>query len=98
VLSYGLAIRHELRGTGVTVTVLSPGVVKTDFHRVAGHEDNAFKKRTGMDAGPVAAAAVKGMLRGKAEVVPGFVNKTRVFTTRLAPRPMQAAMAGSLMT
>ena len=98
VLSYGLAIRHELRDTGVTVTVLSPGVVRTDFHRVAGHEDNRFKKRTGMDAAPVAAAAVKGLLRGKAEVVPGFINKTLVFTTRLAPRPMQAAMAGALMT
>jgi len=98
VLSYGLAIRRELRGTGVSVTVLSPGVVRTDFHRVAGHEDNRFKERTGMEAAPVAAAAVQGLMRGKAEVVPGLINKTLVFTTRLAPRPMQAAMAAQLMT
>ena len=97
VLSYGLAIRHELKGTGVTVSVLSPGVVRTEFHRVAGHEKNRFKERTGMDAAPVARAAVKGLLRGKAQIVPGFVNKTLAFTTRLAPRPMQAAMAGGLM-
>jgi hypothetical protein len=79
------------------VTVLSPGVVKTDFHRVAGHVDNRFKERTGMEAAPVARAAVRGLLRGKAEVVPGFVNKTLVFTTRLMPRPSQAALAGSFM-
>ncbi len=98
VLSYGVAIRHELRGTGVSVSVLSPGVVRTEFHRVAGHEQNRFKERTGMDAVPVARAAVRGLLRGKAEIVPGFVNKTLAFTTRLAPRPMQAAMAGGLMS
>ncbi len=97
VLSYGIAIRHELRGTGVGVTVLCPGVVRTDFHRVAGHEKNRFKERTGMDVAPVASAAVRGLLRGKAEVVPGFLNKMLAFTTRLAPRPLQASMAGGLM-
>ena len=98
VLSYGVAIRHELRGTGVMVSVLSPGVVRTEFHKVAGHEKNRFKERTGMDAAPVARAAVRGLLRGRAQIVPGFVNKTLAFTTRLAPRPMQAAMAGGLMS
>jgi hypothetical protein len=98
VLSYGVAIRHELKGTGVTVSVLSPGVVRTAFHRVAGHEENRFKERTGMDAEPVARAAVRGLLRHKAQIVPGFVNKILAFTTRLAPRPMQAAMAGGLMS
>jgi hypothetical protein len=97
VMSYGLAVRHELKGSGVTVTVLSPGAVKTAFHRVAGHEKNRFKERTGMEAATVGRAAVLGMLRGKAEVVPGFVTKLLVFSTRLVPRPVQAAMAGGLM-
>ena len=98
VVSYGLAVRHELRGTGVTVTVLSPGVVKTEFHAVAGHTENRFKERTGMEAGPVGRAAVRGMLRGKAEVVPGFLTKVLVFSTRLAPRPFLARMSGGLMS
>jgi short-subunit dehydrogenase len=51
-----------------------------------------------MDAAPVASAAVRGLLRGKAEIVPGFVNKMLAFTTRLAPRPLQAAMAAGLMS
>jgi uncharacterized protein len=98
VLSYGLAVRHELKGSGVTVTILSPGVVKTAFHRVAGHEANRFKARTGMEAAPVGRAAVRGMLRGSAEVVPGLLTKLLVFGTRLIPRSAQAAMAGGLMS
>ena len=97
-MSYGLAVRHELRGTGVTVTVLSPGVVKTEFHAVAGHTSNRFKERTGMEAGPVGRAAIRGLLRGKAEVVPGLLTKILVFSTRLAPRPVLASMSGGLMS
>jgi hypothetical protein len=98
VVSYGLAVRHELRGTGVTVTVLSPGVVKTGFHEVAGHTKNRFKERTGMESGPVGRAAVRGLLRGKAEVVPGVVTKILVFSTRLFPRQFLASMSGGLMS
>jgi uncharacterized protein len=98
VLSYGLAVRHELRGTGVTVTALSPGVVKTEFHAVAGHTRNRFKERTGMEAGPVGRAAIRGLLRGKAEVVPGLLTKILVFGTRLAPRSVLASMSGGLMS
>jgi len=98
VLSYGHAIRRELAGTGVSVTVLSPGVTRTEFHRVAGHESNAFKRATMMEAVPVARAAIRALLRGKAEIVTGFVNKALVFSVRLVPRTAQAAMAARLMS
>jgi uncharacterized protein len=97
VLSYGHAVRRELRGTGVTVTVLSPGVTRTEFHRVAGHESNPFKRATIMDASPVAKAAVAALLRGRAEIVTGLVNKALVFSVRFLPRTAQAAMAARVM-
>jgi len=97
VLSYGHAIRRELRGTGVTVTVLSPGVTRTEFHKVAGQVTNRFKAVTMMEVGPVARAATRALLRGRAEIVTGFINKVLVFTIRLVPRAAAAAMAQRLM-
>jgi hypothetical protein len=97
VLNYGLAIRRELRGTGITVTVLSPGVTRTDFHRISGHETNAFKAATMMEVTPVAQVAVRSLLRGKAEVVPGLLNKSLIFAIRFTPRTLAAAIAARLM-
>jgi short-subunit dehydrogenase len=98
VLSYGHAIRRELRGSGVTVTVLSPGVTRTEFHRVAGHTDNPFKAATMMEAAPVARAATRALLGRKAEIVTGLVNKLLTFSVRFVPRTLQAAMAARLMS
>jgi short-subunit dehydrogenase len=98
VLSYGVAIRQELRGTGVSVTVLSPGVTRTEFHKVAGHEDNAFKRVTMMEAPAVAKAAVEALLRGRAIVMPGALNRALAFSAALVPRTTQAAMAQRLMS
>jgi hypothetical protein len=97
VLSYGLAIRRELRGTGVIVTVLSPGVTRTDFHKISGLETNAFKQATMMEVAPVAKAAIQGLLRGKAEIVPGLLNKAMVFLTRFTPRTAMASIAARAM-
>jgi short-subunit dehydrogenase len=97
VLSYGHAIRRELRGTGVTVTVLSPGVTQTEFHRISGLETNAFKRATMMEAAPVARHAVRALLRGRAEVVTGALNKIMAFSARLMPRTLAAGIAARAM-
>ncbi|HTP58823.1 MAG TPA: SDR family oxidoreductase [Spirochaetia bacterium] len=97
VLNYGHAIRRELKGTGVTVTVLSPGVTRTDFHRISGLESNPFKRATMMEVAPVAKAGVRALLRGKAEIVTGFVNKLMVFLTRFTPRTLSASIAARMM-
>ena len=97
-MSYGLAVRHELRGTGVTVTVLSPGVVKTEFHAVAGRTSNRFKERTGTKRARSGGRRSAGSSAGKPKVVPGLLTKILVFSTRLAPRPVLASMSGGLMS
>lgn len=40
--SFGHALREELRDTGVTLTILHPGAVATDFHARAGMGDTKF--------------------------------------------------------
>jgi uncharacterized protein len=98
VLSYGHAIRRELRGTGITVTVLSPGVTRTEFHRISGLETNAFKRATMMEAAPVARVAIRALLRGQAEIVTGFANKAMAFAARLVPRTLAAGIAARTMS
>ncbi|HUO47542.1 MAG TPA: SDR family oxidoreductase [Acidimicrobiales bacterium] len=89
VLSYSQALQGEVRGTGVTVTVLCPGPVKTEFDQVAGFgesfEDLAPKV---MIVAPehVAAAAVDGLDRGRSVVIPGPANAVLAQAARLVPR------------
>ncbi len=85
VLSFTEALADELSGTGVTVTAFCPGPVKTLFQERSGTADireNAFA----MDAAKAAAAAYRGLMRGKTLVVPGAMNKLLAFLVRLAPR------------
>jgi uncharacterized protein len=89
VLSYSQGLQGELRGSGVTVTVLCPGPVKTEFDQVAGFgesfEDLAPKV---MIVAPehVAAAAVDGLDRGRSVVIPGAANAVLAQVAHLTPR------------
>lgn len=94
VLHWSLALRNELAGTGVTATCLCPGPTRTGFQQAAGMiESPLFKTFHTMDADTVARVGYRGMLRGKAVVVPGFLNKLGAFGTRLIPRTLAARIA-----
>ncbi len=89
IFSFSTALRSELKDTGVSVTVLCPGVVQTEFRVRAGIED---KKNSGMAAKDVARIAFEETMRGKHIVIPGFVNKLFVFFSRHLPYKMQTAL------
>lgn len=98
VMSFSIALRHELRGSGVSSSVLCPGVTYTGFQKAAGHErQGAFMKMTGMESPKVARIAVQGMLGGKALIIPGFSNKLSAMMTRLISRNAAASVAASAM-
>jgi short-subunit dehydrogenase len=93
VISFSEAIGNELRGTGVTVTVLCPGPTRTGFADRAGMQDsNMFQSPNVMSAERVAAAGYRGMLRGRAIVIPGLANKLLVQSIRIAPRRLLRAI------
>ncbi len=85
----GLAasLREELRPWGVSVTCLAPGAVATGLYDCAGGPA-AAAARAGLlgDPARVARAAVRGMLRGRALVLPGTSAKLMATATALTPR------------
>jgi uncharacterized protein len=88
VLSFSEALAEELVGTGVSATALCPGVVPTGFQATAEISDDMplLKSPGAKSAEYVAAAAYKGMMRGRRIVIPGVLNKLGMQAGRLSPR------------
>ena len=86
VLSFSEALGDELRNTGVTVTTLCPGPTQTAFQRVAGMQKSRLVQGATMAASDVAEAGYRGMLAGRAVVIPGATNRMVPGLVRLLPR------------
>jgi len=97
VLLLGEALHQELAPRGVSVTTVSPGTTATSFAAIAGEKSSPLLKALRMKPQVVAKTAVLAAMRGKASVVPGFLNKVNVFTDRLMPRSMQRMVFGKVM-
>lgn len=92
--SFAEAIRHELDGTGVTVTSLMPGPTDTPFFERADMEDT--RVATGPKDSPdeVAAAGFEALVAGRAHVVPGSLrNKVMAAGSGVIPDVMAAKVA-----
>lgn len=98
VLRLGQALHYELRGTGVSCTVVSPGPARTEFLDVAGQQPTLYQRLTMMDADRVAEVGVRALLRGRSSVVPGWLNAVTAWTQRFLPTRLAAAIAHRAMT
>lgn len=98
VLSHGEALNYELRNTGVSVTVVSPGVTASEFLQVAGQRASLYQRLVMMQSQDVARIGVEAMLKRKPSVVPGLANALTAFSMRFIPRRLQAAIAYRSMT
>ena len=98
VLNFTRGIRHELRKTSVSVTVICPGATDTNFNDSANIGDKARKAaaKVAMTPEEVAKVSVNAMLAKKAEVVPGFVNKLGKFLAWLAPKSLTENIASGI--
>ena len=93
ILSFSEAIANELKGTGVTVTVLCPGQTKTSFQEVVSEGNKTNKISFNIaTASKVAEYGYKAMMRGKTLAIPGVTNKILSFLPRILPRKIATAV------
>lgn len=87
----------ELKDSTVSVTLLAPGSVNTDFVRRSGmyHMEEMATKMS-MEPQAVAEIAIKGLLSGKKEIVPGLPNQFAAVMVRLLPKSFIEKMIGSI--
>jgi short-subunit dehydrogenase len=90
VLSYTRSLSAELKGTGVTPTVLCPGPVDTGFGEAAGfgkdEAEDALPAFMWVSAADVARTAVDGMDKGTLVVIPGLANRAGAAFAHLMPK------------
>jgi short-subunit dehydrogenase len=88
VLSFSDALHEELRGSGVTVTSVCPGPVRTEFGEAGGFggADERIPDRLWLDADKVAEDAVDALEKGDRVVVPGARNQIAALYGQHLPR------------
>ena len=97
VLSLSRAMSSELKGTGVSVTALCPGYVQTGFQEVSGMKLTGVELWSAMRVDRVAKIAVRAMLNGRREVIPGFVNWGVPLLGRVLPIRLQLMIVKTML-
>ncbi len=95
VRDFSEALAHELAGTQVSVTCLCPGGTQTEFFEHSGQTLGAIARATTLSAQAVARKSLRAMLRGRRNIVTGWMNVITCFLMRFIPR--RAAAAGSVV-
>ncbi len=99
VLSLSESLAEELRGTGVTVTALCPGITATNMLTQAAGANDKLKQLPGFlvaDVQDVAQQAFAACMRGDAICVPGVVNQAAMIASRGTPKWLVRRIGGLL--
>jgi short-subunit dehydrogenase len=88
VMSFSKAIRHELKGSPYSISVVCPGPTKTEFQDVAGMQKSTLFTKTGgavQTAEEVAIYTFKQAKKKKFLIVPGILNRLSVALSPIIP-------------
>ena len=95
-LDFSLALRNELREQNVTVTALCPAGLPTTAGCIDAIEAQGIMGQlTTEDIGKVAHETIEAALRGRAVVIPGFLNQAIKWLGGLVPPILIAELVGT---
>jgi uncharacterized protein len=96
--SFGEALRNELQGTGVSLSILMPPATTTNFFKTAGATEavGADPNKTA-DPAMVAREGYMALMEGKDHVVAGWPNKLMIALANVLPDTLNARNARNAM-
>ena len=97
VLSLSESLAEELRGSGVTVTALCPGITATNMLTQAAGANGKLSKLPAFlvsDVVLVAQQAFEACMKGDAICVPGVINQAAMIASRGAPKWLVRRIGG----
>jgi len=90
VYSFSRALREELKGTSVQVSIVCPGPVVTNLQTAQSARDKGKLARLmHMKASYVAEYTMKRMLKGKMIIRPGFLSKVVYYAEKFIPQSIK---------
>ena len=98
VLSVSEALSEEFRGTGVTVTVLCPGPIDTEFARRAKMTNTKIFSGKLESAEAVARLGLAALQLGKGLAFTSLADRLQIFSMRFSPRQLIVKVGKSLLS
>lgn len=98
VTSFSESLHEELRGSGVTVTAVCPGMTRTEFQHLAGADQASasMPEVFWMEADEVAAIAIADTAKGRPLCVPGAQYRLAASLTNVTPRWLRRRAVAAL--
>lgn len=94
VLSFSEAVHVEVKSSGVTVTAVCPGPVRTEFAQIAGTEEELRRfAPLAMSGARCAEISLKALEQGKRAVIPGLPMKLAIYPSRPLPTSIKLPFA-----
>jgi short-subunit dehydrogenase len=96
VTSLGESLHEEVKASGVVVTTLCPGLVRTEFQSISGtgHYQTEFPDVLWLPLPEVVTAALEATAKGRAIVVPGALYKGASWAVGITPRWLRRVASG----
>ncbi|WP_067699654.1 mycolate reductase [Nocardia jejuensis] len=92
--TFAESLRGELKGTGVNVTLLAPGPVRTD-NPDQEEVSNKIPEFIWVSAAHAAKISIDGLSRNKMRIVPGVLSKGMSLAGQFGPRALTSVVAGA---
>jgi short-subunit dehydrogenase len=90
--AFGESLFMEARAAGVHITTVRTGLVRTEFHDVAGLDTAGLPKLAWLKPAQIVTPALRAVAKGRPFVTPGAMNRSQPFFLGALPRPVLQAI------